>query len=69
MSLIKETVRQLNSDHSGRLRCFDLPQKPSGTVFQIRVRDVVQSIAFDSVPTGRGVATRLGNPNFARTIG
>ncbi|CAN5194816.1 methylated-DNA--[protein]-cysteine S-methyltransferase [soil metagenome] len=59
-SLLRETVRQLVAYFSRDLKEFDLPLRPAGTPFQLRVWDQLKTIGYGSTASYGEVAQRLG---------
>lgn len=52
---------QLGAYFQGRRRQFDLPLRPTGTPFQLRVWEVMRAIPFGSVRTYGALARELGS--------
>jgi methylated-DNA-[protein]-cysteine S-methyltransferase len=65
--LLKEAVRQLQAYFDGRLRVFDLPLKPQGTLFQQDVWRLMRRIPYGRVRTYGELAKELGSA--ARAVG
>ena len=58
--LLEEAREQLLAYFTGKLKVFDLPLKPFGTAFQVKVWMELSSIPFGQVETYGQFATRLG---------
>jgi methylated-DNA-[protein]-cysteine S-methyltransferase len=65
----RATCRQLSSYLAGKLRVFDLPLMPKGTVFQQKVWKEIAAIPFGTTVTYGEIARRLGDPHLARAVG
>lgn len=68
-AIIDLAIDQLHSYFAGRRLEFDLPLKPKGTSFQLRVWDELKQIPFGEVRTYAEQARRLGAPNACRAVG
>lgn len=64
-----EAVRQLPLYFAGRLRTFDLPLRPAGTDFQLRVWAALLDIPFGETRSYGTLAAQLGNPAAVRAVG
>lgn len=60
---------QLRDYFEGRLTEFDLPLKPQGTAFQMRVWEQLCGIRFGETISYGELARRIGNPNASRAVG
>ena len=69
LRVIDETERQLHAYFSGSLREFDLPLRPSGTSFQLRVWAALRGIPYGETRSYGAIATSLGNPAASRAVG
>ncbi|MDY0162721.1 methylated-DNA--[protein]-cysteine S-methyltransferase [Desulfobotulus sp.] len=67
--LLREAGDQIRAFLDGRLRCFDLPLAPDGTVFQRRVWSVLQAIPYGETRSYGEVALALGQSGAARAVG
>ncbi|SFC41510.1 methylated-DNA-[protein]-cysteine S-methyltransferase [Nocardioides terrae] len=69
--VLKECARQLHAYFAGTLTDFDLPLKPEGTPFQLRVWGQLCHIGFGETATYGEVAHRLGMTAWsaARAVG
>ena len=68
-SVIKETTRQLQAYFERKLTEFDLPCKPEGTAFQMKVWRELQKIPYGSVISYGELARRIGMPTASRAVG
>ncbi len=66
---LREAVRQLTAYFAGKLRSFDLPLAPRGTVFQQQVWRALQQIPYGETASYGELAKRIGNPNAVRAVG
>jgi methylated-DNA-[protein]-cysteine S-methyltransferase len=64
-----EAIRQLYLYFAGRLRTFDLPLRPAGTDFQLRVWAALLDIPFGETRSYGTLAAQLGNPAAVRAVG
>lgn len=62
-------ARQLQDYFSGRLKQFNLPVKPSGTPFQLKVWNLLSEIPYGTTTTYGMIAEKLGLKNGARAVG
>jgi methylated-DNA-[protein]-cysteine S-methyltransferase len=62
-------VEQIEAYFAGRLRQFDLPVRPEGTVFQQKVWAEIVSIPFGKIVTYGDVALQVGGCNMSRAVG
>lgn len=67
--LIKKTYEQLMEYFKGQRKTFDIPLKPQGTVFQMKVWKELLNIPYGETCTYKDIATRLGNPKACRAVG
>ncbi|MGI8901148.1 MAG: methylated-DNA--[protein]-cysteine S-methyltransferase [Nocardioides sp.] len=68
--LLLETARQLTAYFSRDLKEFDLPLRPAGTPFQLRVWDQLAEIGYGSTASYGEIAKRLGMTHAAsRAVG
>ena len=54
---------------AGERKRFDLPLKPSGTEFQLRVLEELQRIPYGETASYADVARRIGKPKALRAVG
>jgi methylated-DNA-[protein]-cysteine S-methyltransferase len=66
---LAEVVRQLRAYFAGKLRQFDLPLAPEGTLFQRRVWHELLRIPYGETISYGELARRIGNPNGSRAVG
>jgi len=64
-----EVVDQLDAYFSGDLTHFDLPLRPSGTVFQQQVYGALQEIPYGATTTYGAIARKIGRPRAVRAVG
>lgn len=60
---------QLDAYAEGRLRCFDLPFRLHGTVFEQRVWAALQGIPFGETRSYGQLAESLGDRSLSRAVG
>tara|TARA_R110002012_G_scaffold78049_2_gene198916 strand:- start:18712 stop:19200 length:489 start_codon:yes stop_codon:yes gene_type:complete len=65
-SLLKESVKQLQAYFNGKLEFFDLPLKPIGTDFQLRVWEALGKIPYGTSWSYLQQATFLGDAKCIR---
>ncbi len=69
-ALLLETVRQLRAYFARDLKEFDLPLRPDGTQFQLRVWQELQRIGYGQTASYGEIARRLGmTPAASRAVG
>jgi len=64
-----EVRRQLTEYFAGERTAFDLPLKPTGTAFQLRVLDELQKIPYGTTCSYSDIAERIGKPRAVRAVG
>ena len=68
--LLREAARQLRAYFDRELKEFDLPLRPEGTPFQLRVWEQLQRIGYGETTSYGEIARRLGMNNGAsRAVG
>jgi methylated-DNA-[protein]-cysteine S-methyltransferase len=67
--VLTTAARQLDAYFAGRLKAFDLPLAPAGTVFQRRVWDALRAIPFGETRSYGQLATAIGKPSAMRAVG
>ncbi len=67
--VLGQTARQLDSYFAGELRYFDLPLRPEGTPFQLRVWEELRRIPYGETRSYREVARAIGSPEAVRAVG
>lgn len=68
-SPFKEVCDQLDAYFAGELREFDLPLKPSGTVFQESVWHALTQIPYGETWSYGQLAAHIGKPKASRAVG
>jgi len=63
------TQKQLDEYFCGKRKIFDLPLRPIGTDFQLRVWKELSRIPYGTVITYGELARRIGNPRASRAVG
>ena len=64
-----EACRQLREYFSKKRRSFDVPLDLSGSEFQLRVWNELQSIPCGETRSYQDIAVSIGNPKAARAVG
>jgi len=67
--VLLRTESQLNEYFAGKRKSFDLPLKPSGTVFQIKAWKQLQKIPYGKTISYGEQAKELGDAKKARAVG
>jgi len=67
--LLKEAGKQLKEYFEGKRKSFNLPLMPTGTEFQQKVWQALQSIPYGEIRSYGEIAKIIGNPKAARAIG
>lgn len=67
--LLRETARQLNEYFAGCRRVFDLPLRPTGTPFQQKVWQALQTIPYGQTRSYQEIAGQIGNFKACRAVG
>ena len=67
--LFRRLGEQLHDYFAGRVRVFDLPLRPVGTEFQLRVWSVLQQIPHGAITSYGAMAQQLGSPGAMRAVG
>jgi methylated-DNA-[protein]-cysteine S-methyltransferase len=65
--LFRRLGEQLHDYFAGRVRVFDLPLRPVGTEFQLRVWSVLQQIPHGATTSYGAMAQQLGSPGAANS--
>ena len=68
-SLLREAARQLNEYFAGRRQVFDLPLRPTGTPFQQKVWQALQTIPYGQTRSYQEIAGQIGNFKACRAVG
>ena len=61
--------QQLSDYFAGKRQSFELPLKPTGTVFQMAVLDELQKIPYGTTVSYSDIAERIGRPRAVRAVG
>lgn len=69
LELKENIVRQLDDYFAGRLHHFNLPLKPHGTEFQMRVWKQLEAIEYGKLISYQELALQLGDKNLVRAVG
>ena len=67
--LSKEVKKQLKEYFIGKRMEFDLPLKMSGTPFQLKVWNALQTIPYGKTCTYKDIAIKVNNPKAVRAVG
>lgn len=67
--LISKTINELDEYFRGIRTTFDIPIKPQGTKFQIKVWKEMQKISYGKVISYGELAKLVGSPRASRAIG
>lgn len=67
--VIMEAFRQLSDYFDGELKTFDLPLKPEGTPFQLKVWEALRTIPYGETRSYGDIARQIGNPKACRAVG
>jgi methylated-DNA-[protein]-cysteine S-methyltransferase len=68
-ALLAEPRRQLTEYFAGERTTFDLPLRPTGAPFQLRVWDALQRIPYGETTSYGEIAGEIGHPGSARAVG
>ncbi len=66
---LKEPIRQLNAYFNGKLREFDVPLAPRGTLFQQQVWKALCTVPYGKTASYSEIANVIENPGAARAVG
>ena len=66
---LKEPLRQLSAYFKGKLRKFDVPLAPQGTVFQQQVWKALCNVPYGSTASYSEIAVEIQNAGAARAVG
>lgn len=67
--LLLEAKRQLLEYFDGKRREFDLPLKPEGTAFRMKVWQALRGIPYGETRSYAQIAAEIGNPKASRAVG
>lgn len=68
-AVLRAACEQLTDYFAGRRQVFDLPLKPLGSEFQVRVWAELSRIPFGETMSYGELATRLGDKGASRAVG
>ena len=68
-ALLELARRQLTEYFAGERTDFDLPLRPEGAPFQVRVWDALRRIPYGETASYGEIARELGHPTAARAVG
>ena len=68
-ALLADARRQLTEYFAGERTSFDLPLRPAGAPFQLRVWDALLRIPYGETASYGELARELGHPTAARAVG
>jgi methylated-DNA-[protein]-cysteine S-methyltransferase len=68
-ALLEPARRQLAEYFAGERRDFELPLRPEGAPFQLRVWDKLKAIPYGETVSYGEIARELGNPTASRAVG
>jgi methylated-DNA-[protein]-cysteine S-methyltransferase len=66
---LADARRQLTEYFAGERTTFDLPLRPHGAPFQVRVWDALQRIPYGETASYGEIAREIGHPGSARAVG
>ena len=67
--LLADARRQLTEYFAGERTAFDLPLRPAGAPFQLRVWEALMRIPYGETASYGELARELGHPTAARAVG
>ena len=67
--IVDETIRQLRAYFKKGLTRFDLPLRPEGTPFQLKVWRELEKIPYGDVISYGELARRINSPKASRAVG
>jgi methylated-DNA-[protein]-cysteine S-methyltransferase len=68
-AVLDDAARQLADYFAGERTDFDLPLRPTGTEFQLRVWEALRGIPYGETISYGELARRVGNPSASRAVG
>jgi methylated-DNA-[protein]-cysteine S-methyltransferase len=68
-AFFKTLKTQLNAYFAGESKVFDVPLRPTGTPFQLKVWAALQEIPYGRTVSYGWIAKRIGRPNAVRAVG
>lgn len=67
--LLKETAKQVKEYLAGERNQFELPLKPNGTPFQMKVWRALEAIPYGKTASYEEIAVVIGQPTAQRAVG
>ena len=67
-SVLEQAMRQLDDYFAGNSRKFDIPLRPFGTDFQLRVWRALLNIPYGETRSYMEIATKVGNAKGVRAV-
>ena len=67
--VVREAFRQLEGYFAGTLTTFDLPLKPKGTPFMLRVWDALCQVPYGATASYKDIAVAVDSPRACRAVG
>lgn len=67
--VIDECIRELDEYFNKKRKVFDVPIKLNGTLFQMKVFEVLLTIPYGTTLTYSDIASLIGNPKATRAVG
>lgn len=67
--LIKKAFNEFKEYLSGDRKNFDIPLKPEGTEFQLKVWEALKSIPYGETCSYKDIAKKVGSPKAYRAVG
>lgn len=64
-----DVIAQLDAYFGRRLRAFDIPLRPHGTPFQMKVWEALRSIPYGQTRSYSDIARKVGKPKAVRAVG
>lgn len=68
-AIIEKTLSELEEYFEGRRKSFDIPLRPEGTEFRLRVWDALCAIPYGETKSYGAIAAAVGSPKAARAVG
>ncbi len=68
-SLTNKASTEIQEYLAGKRQTFDIPLKPSGTLFQTKVWNALCGIPYGETRSYKEVASMIGNPKAMRAVG
>lgn len=67
--VIDECIKELDEYFNKKRKVFNVPIKLNGTLFQMKVFEVLKSIPYGHTLSYKDVAILIGNPKASRAVG